>query len=217
MLCFDLKYLLLPIIVLASYTPALTQRIVVPDDFKVTDEMFGTDTSENARRIKFGSVVSDGMVWFGNRSLNQTLIIELYTDNFRNVLYLLKNDDIPANLMSKIEFTNEDGDMSGIKEIKAQMGKFIKAAKQIDKHFFISRKGFRIGEDTTRAFNFYGPPQKKIVKGSLTQYQWVFMGENSDHHANKKSAIAKDSFGYQVTIFFRNGLLIGLILDNDIP
>src|SRR5689334_6816628 len=143
MLRFDLKYVLLPIIILASCLPGLAQKIIIPDDFKVTDEMFGTDTNQNGRQIKFGPVVSAGMVWFGNRALNQTLVLDLYTDNFRNAIYLFKNDDVPDNLLSKIEFTNGDGEMSGLKETKKQIRQFIKASKQIDKHFFVSRKGFR--------------------------------------------------------------------------
>jgi hypothetical protein len=217
MILFLLRPVVLSLLLLLLTQSSLSQRIIIPDDFKVTDSMLATGINQDAREIKFGSVTSLDMVWFGNRSLNQTLIVQLYTDDFRNAIYLLKNDDIPGDLLSKIEFVNDDGDRAPIAAIKNHIAEFVKASKQIAKHFFVSQKGFRIGEDTTRAFLIYGLPAKKTTKGNLVKYQWDFPGENSGESKNKKQAMAKESFGYQVTIFFRNGLLTGLILHNDIP
>ena len=117
------------------------------DDFPVTDKMFG---SSDGREVTSGPLHSSDMAWFTNNHIGQTLVILIYTDNFRNAFFLFRNDDIP--------------------------------------------------------------PAIKLL-------YWCFKGEsNYDGRTNLHGKpLAADSFGYEITMCFRNNGLIGLIHGNDIP
>ena len=49
--------------------------------------------------------------------------------------------------------------------------------------------------------------------------EWNFIGDNlyDDKTGLKGKQLAKDSFGCQVVMYFKNGKLIEKILSNDIP
>jgi len=65
-------------------------EIVIPDNYPVTNEMFGYDVKSNGREIKSGNIRSLDKVWFRNDTLKQILVFELYTDNFRNIIFHFK-------------------------------------------------------------------------------------------------------------------------------
>jgi hypothetical protein len=50
-------------------------------------------------------------------------------------------------------------------------------------------------------------------------YLWDFTGDvfSSANKPIKNKPYAKDSFGYQVKMFFKNDILIAMFLHNDIP
>src|SRR4051812_28691651 len=71
-----------------SYKSLKTDTVkIIPDDYPVTDEIFGSDFNQNGREIKSGDIFSYDKIWFRNDSLNQTLVFELYTDNYRNIIF----------------------------------------------------------------------------------------------------------------------------------
>lgn len=63
------------------------KRFVV-DDYPVTNEMLIDKTSNNSSYKKqSGQTYSYDKAWFGNDTLKQTLVFELYTDYHRMVIY----------------------------------------------------------------------------------------------------------------------------------
>ena len=212
---------LLVVVLLSAFTDddVCAQKFITTDQFPISDNMLGTDANQDGRAIKKGTVVSLDNVWFGNRVLKQTLIVQLYTDNFRNAFYLLKNNDVPPTLLSNLGLVNEDGDPAPAQDKKKYVADFIKAARETSVHYFKTKKGFKLGDSVNKALNIYGSPAHRSVSNGLAVYEWDFEGDdegtNTPHQKN--TIIARDSYGYHVKMYFRKSILIGLILYNDIP
>ena len=201
-----------------SQTKKFSKKII-PDNYPVTDEMFVTDSDNTGREIKSGDLFSYDKNWFRNDTLNQTLVFELYTDNFRNVIYHFKNNDIPKDLIKEIELHTEDREPAN-EELKEKfIHGILGSGKQISKKYFRTNKGFKLGDAKDKALREYGKPDKISKRNNIERYEWDFVGDIlSDVKKNKqKKPLAKDSFGYEVTMFFRNDKLIGMILVNDVP
>jgi hypothetical protein len=53
----------------------------------------------------------------------------------------------------------------------------------------------------------------------VEKYEWDFVCDilHDNKTKLKRNILAKDGFGHQITMFFRNNKLIGIIFHNDIP
>jgi hypothetical protein len=99
---------------------------------------------------------------------------------------------------------------------------FIKLANKINQHYFTSKKGFKLGDKKEKAVKAYGYPDKCISIDNIEKCEWKFEGdyvESEEIHPKAKTngPLAKNSFGYCVTMYFRSDILIAMILSNDIP
>lgn len=189
------------------------KRFIV-DDYPVTDSMLGTDhevISGNTKTIDF--------TWFTNKSLGQTLAFQQYTDHHRLVTYHFYNNDIPPALVKRMELNNKDGGIAGILQKNAAMKGFIAQAQETSPKFFTSDKGFRLGDEKEKALKIYGTPGKRSKEGNTEILEWDFVGDilydgKSDL---KGKPLAKDNYGHEAIMFFRNGKLMAVMLHNDIP
>jgi hypothetical protein len=203
-----------------SYTgPTDTIKKITIDDFPVTDKMLGRDMKGNAREITSGKVVSIDKVWFTNDSLGQTLVFELYTDNFRMNTFLFSNNNIPKGLIKIMELHTAEGQLAGEKEKSAAFKGFIRQARKIRQKYFVSDKGFALGSTKEKAVSIYGKPTATSGTGEIEMLQWQFTGDilydgRSSLHGRP---LARDSYGNTTTMFFVNDKLIGMVLQNDIP
>jgi len=196
-----------------------TTRKFIPDDFPVTNRMFGSDLKGDGREIKSGPVRSIDKVWFSNDTLRQTLVYELYTDYTRMDIFLFSNDNIPKGLIERMELHTAEGYLAGENEKISYFKGFIRKAKKIRLKYFTSNKGFTLGSKKGEIVSAYGRPDKVSVSGGIQTLEWEFPGDilydgKSDLH---KERLAADSFGHQATMFFKDEKLIGLVLHNDIP
>jgi hypothetical protein len=196
-----------------------TIKTFIVDDYPVPDKMFGRDVRGNAREIKSGSIRSLDKVWFSNDSLGQTLVFELYTDDFRNVTFHFFTNDVPPGVLKIMELVTADAELAGENLKKKYFGGLTRRAKPIASKYFITDKGFKLGDKKEKAIKVYGRPYKKSLAGGIETYEWDFVGDALyDKKMNLRGKpLAKDNFGHQVTMFFRNDQLIALILHNDIP
>jgi hypothetical protein len=196
--------------------PQAKPRMFTVDDFPVTERMIGPYTG---RDHKSGGLLSSDKVWFGNKELNQTLVFELYTDNFRNEIFLFRNDDIPAALIDSMELLTPDSELAPNKQKEKYFHGFLRWTKPIRPQNFISDKGFALGDPKDKALQTYGKPDTRSIARGVETLGWTFVGENEyDGKTNLKGkSLARDSFGHTVTMCFRNDRLIALILQNDIP
>ena len=204
-------------------TPGATtdsiKRFVV-DDYPVTDEMLEDKTSNNASfSKKSGDIESLDKAWFGNDILKQTLVFEMYTDKHRMVIFHFYNNDIPKGLINSMELNTGDGDSASLKQKEKSFKGFVHATTKISQHYFTTDKGFKLGDKKQKALNIYGHPDHKTGEGNIEILEWDFVGDLLYDGTTdlKGKPLAKDNYGYQATMFFRNGQLIALIFHNDIP
>lgn len=195
-------------------------RMVV-DDYPVTNEMFAAqkvDNSSTFRKVS-GSTQSLDKVWFRNDTLNEILVFELYTDYHRLATFHFYNHHIPSDLIEQIELHSKDGDVVKEKQKQNDFPGFTNQAVKINSTYFISAKGFKLGDIKQKAIKLYGTPDEQTVSNGFEKLVWTFTGDNVyDGKQNLKGKpLAEYSFGHQVTMFFKDNKLVGQILYNDIP
>lgn len=189
-----------------------TVKRFVVDDYSITNAMLDDKTSGNpARKIQSGSIYSVEKAWFTNDTLNQTIVFVLYTDHYRAITYHFYNNNVPADLIDGIElYENVESttimEPTTIKQKLRNFNGFLNQATRINSRYFVTNKGFRLGDTKQKATKTYGNPDKKSKHDGVEKLQWDFVNIPLVH-----------SFGHHVVMYFKKGRLIGLILDNDIP
>jgi len=190
------------------------------DDYPVTDDMLDDKTSNNSSYPKqSGGIHSFDKAWFTNDTFQETAVFEMYTDKHRLVTFHFYNDDIPDALIHRMEL-HVNGELASFEQKKKNFKGFMNLATKIDSKYFTTYKGFKLGDSKNKALKVYGKPDSVSTKDGVEKLYWDFFGDvalydNTFHPAGKP--LAKNSFGHQITMFFRNNKLIGLIFHNDIP
>ena len=195
------------------------KRLVV-DDYSVTNAMLVDKKSNNSSYKKqSGQTYSFDKAWFTNDTLNQAIVFELYTDYHRLVTYHFYNNDIPAELIDRMELHVNGGELATKSQKLKDFHGFLNQATRIDSSYFVTNKGFRLGDTKQKATKSLGNPDKKSMNGGVERLEWAFIGDELyDGKSDLKGKpLAKDSFGHQVVMYFKDGKLVGLILYNDIP
>jgi hypothetical protein len=196
------------------------KRFVV-DDYPVTYEMMAEQKVDNSSSYTktSGKTKSFDKAWFSNDTLKQTLIFELYTDGHRLATYHFYNNDIPAALIDRVELHTDNGEIANNQQKENDFNGFLKQSVKIEKKYFKTDKGLLLGDSKQKAISFYGQPHSKKEKNGIETLEWDFVGDLLyDGKENLKGKpLAKDNYGHQAYLFFRNGKLIGQMLHNDIP
>lgn len=189
------------------------------DDYPVTDKMLKDTTSDNSSYSKkSGNIHSYDKAWFTNKSIKQTLVFELYTDMHRLVTFHFYNNHIPLTLIDRMEMHTDNGNIASLSQEKT-FNAFIKSAIPIDRKYFETNKGFKLGDSKQKALSVYGIPGKKTIKGGFEVLEWKYAGDmlyNGKDDLNGKP-LAENNYGHQATMLFKNDKLIAIILHNDIP
>lgn len=194
------------------------KRFVV-DDFPVTNEILADKATGNSSYKKqSGKTYSYDKVWFSNDTLKQTLIFELYADYHRMVTYHFYSNDIPTDVINRMVLHIDGGELASVKQKLKDFSGFLKQTTKINSTYFISDKGFRLGDTKQKAIDNYGSPDKSSMSNGIEKLEWDFVGDEFyDGKIDLKGEpLAKDSFGHQIVMYFKNGKLIGQILHNDI-
>jgi hypothetical protein len=199
--------------------PDTIKKFVV-DDYPVTNEMLADKTSSNSSYKKqSGQTFSYDKAWFSNDTLKQTLVFELYTDYHRLVTYHFLDNDIPTDLINRMELHIDGGELASDKQKLKDFSGFLKQTTKINSSYFITDKGLRLGDTKQKAVETYGNPDKQTITDGIEKLEWLFIGDTSYEGKTdlKGKPLADNSFGHQILMYFRNGKLIGQILHNDIP
>jgi hypothetical protein len=191
------------------------------DDYLITFEMMRKQSVDNYSSYSktSGKTHSIDKAWFTNDTIKQTLIFELYTDGHRIVTYHFFNNDIPSNIIERIELHTFDGQLANKQQKLKDFKGFINQSTKIDSKFFTSKKGLKLGDNKSKALAIYGQPDKETANNGVEKLEWNFVGEILyDGKENLKGKpLAKDNYGHQAYLLFKNGKLVGQILHNDIP
>ncbi len=194
-----------------------TLSIMDADDFPVSNAMLEKEL-DNCSKSKFkcGACYSHDKAWFSNDSLKQTLVFEIYTDFHRLVSYHFYNNDIPEQLLSQLEQNDKNGKLAPISQKQKDIIGFVQNATKINLNYFVSKKGFKLGNSREKAINYYGKPDKSSARNGIEELEWRFNGDNCKSDAKSKFVVA-NSFGHIVKMYFRKGKLLAQILKNEIP
>jgi len=197
-----------------TYSSDTLPKFVI-DGYPVTDEML----APNAHSRKSGEISDVEGAWFSNDTLKQTLVFVLYTDYHRLITYHFLNNDIPIGIIQRMELHTADGELASDKIKQKYFNGFLAQTTKIGRPYFKTNKGFKLGDSKEKALKAYGKPDKTIIVNGVDKYDWDFVGDilYDSKTKLKRNILAEDSFGHQITMFFRSNKLIGIIFHNDIP
>lgn len=191
------------------------------DDYPITSEMFADHKVDNSSIYKKASGLTQSLdkLWFSNDSLKQTIVIELYTDNHRLAIYHFYNKGFPNDLIKQIELHTQGGEAATEKQKQKDFQGFLFQSKKINSTCFVSDKGFKLGDNREKAIKIYGDPDEHTFNNEFEKLVWKFFGDNlyNGKENLKGKPLAKDSYGHQVVMYFKENKLSGQILYNDIP
>ncbi len=76
-----------------------------------------------------------------------------------------------------------------------------------------------MGTKKQKAIDVYGKPDKESMNADFEKLEWEFIGDifYDGKTDLKGKPLAKESFGHQIIMYFKNGKLVGQILLNAIP
>jgi hypothetical protein len=109
------------------------------DDYQVTFEMMRKQSVDNYSSYSktSGKTKLLDKTWFTNDTIKQTLVFELYTDGHRLVTYNFFNNDIPIDIIERIEFHTYDGQLLNKQQKLNNFKGFINQSAKIDSKYFI--------------------------------------------------------------------------------
>ena len=191
---------------------------LIADDFPIPNDFLASapDDIGSIHEIEYKGLVSHERKWFTQPDKSETIAMELYTDKHRLRTHYFSNDDIPVDLINEmILHRSEDGEIASNSFKQEYFKDFISIAEIIDQKYFKSNKGFLIGNNLEMAMKIYGKPHEKSSLEGVDKLQWKFEGDTFGLAG--KENLVQDSFGHEVTMYFRNDLLIGMVLYNAIP
>ena len=154
---------------------------------------------------------------FINKDLKQLIAYTLYTDYHRLEIIHFNFETVPEEFVKRLHvFKNRKNATSTKKEF---INDFKNFGMQIDSSKFVSNKGFKLGASKRRAFSIYGTPTESKTYDHLEVYRWEFESDIliDSSRASENKRFAKDSFGHSITQFYAKEILVGQILENDIP
>lgn len=201
--------------------PDTIKRVEV-DDYPVSNEMLAAiSNNSSSDKTKSGQCYSYSYdkVWYTNDTLKQTLVFELYTDYHRKVIYHFYNNDIPTEIITRMELHAENGELATEKQKQKDFNGFIKQSNKINSSYFTTKKGLQLGDKKEKAITIYGQPEIQSTTNGIEQLEWELLGDliYDGKRDLKGKPLAKNSFGQQVILYFRNGKLIAQVIHNYIP
>ena len=98
-------------------------------------------------------------------------------------------------------------------------GQFADSSAETGKSYFTTRQGISLGISKSEVLARSGRPGSDTLVDHVEMLGWDYQGDQMLAETGEKpdGRIAKDSFGYHVIMYFRNGSLVAMILENDIP
>lgn len=186
------------------------------DKYRIKDSLITALLEKHPLIMKVGDYYTPEMMLFNNDSLNEALMVILYTDYFRAGFVHFNLMDIPEGLPQNclVEQT-----MPEQKNIAAKQSAFIDLLQlgiAMPPSFFISKAGFRLGDSLSKAIQFYGTPDSSYAEGAYKVCKWSFNGELLlNLHAGE--TVIANSYGQEVFMYFRKEQLVMYQILNAVP
>lgn len=201
-----------------------TSMVFEVDDYIFSNDMLKDKASKNSLyKLQSGNLFSLEKVWYTNKELDETIVIQLYTDFHKSEIFHFQNSDAPQNLKDQIELQILQKDkkyyLATPEEKRKGFNGFLKQSQPIAPSYFTSKQGIKLGDSIQKIISKYGMPDSTNTKDGFDVYYWDFKGDigvvNPKKHKGRK--LAYDSYGHSVIAYFKNDKLVGRILRNEIP
>jgi hypothetical protein len=156
----------------------------LPDDYPVTDNMFYNSTSIQIGKLKTSAN------WFSNDKFSETLIFELYTDNHRMYTYHFLNKEVNEELKNLVHFDYDGKKNEQKNEIKNHFEDFIKASKKIDKKYFTTLHGIKLGVSKEKILKVLSNPNEKQTVSPFEKFTWGIPTNKTEMYFKENKLIA---------------------------
>jgi hypothetical protein len=211
---------------LARYQAGIvdTTLYIKEDDYVFSNDMLKDKTgSQPMYLMTFSNLFSIEKVWFTNKELDETIVIQLYTDYHKSEIFHFQNSDAPQNLKDQIELQILRKDkkyyIATAEEKRSGFDGLLKQSQVIAPSYFTSKHGVKLGDSKQKLIAKYGTPDSTKTVNGFEESYWTFTGDmgqvNPKRTVGRK--LAYDSFGHSVIAYFKNGKLVGRIMRNEIP
>lgn len=146
-------------------------------DWLLTQDHLETLLSPERSAILAADGFISGWQWFRNADSGQTMVLDLYTDNFPITTILFS--DAHAD-----EFIGEQDDplimsMSNAtspEDIRAHWRDFAGQARTLDPKYFVTEQGVKLGASVDEVVAIYGKPHRHAKEGKLQTLWWDYKG-----------------------------------------
>jgi len=123
--------------------------------------------------------IDDQPYIFKERGGNQIMVFDPCCDKAGTV-FIFRNDQVPAYVINRYKGRTYGGmQFQTHEDVKAFIAKKIDSGKEIEKSYFISKKGIKLGMSSSEAAKIYGPPLSRSVidkNHKITRYTWENYG-----------------------------------------
>ncbi len=194
------------------------------DDYAFSNDMLKDKTSNNSLyKLQSGNLFSIEKVWFTNKELDETIVIQLYTDYHKSGIFHFQNSGAPQNLKDQIELQILQKDkkyyLATPEEKRDGFNGLLKQSQVIAPSYFTSKQGIKLGDSKQKLIAKYGTPDSTKTVNGFEESYWTFEGDLGEVNPKKRAGkkLVYDSFGHSVIAYFKNNKLIGRIMRNEIP
>lgn len=186
-------------------TPVTVTKSKAPI-FGVDDYQINNHRLRNAQQPEMPVFEFDGAYFCSG---NQVVAYKLYTDHFRHGIFHFYNDAIPEILLKELQLKTP---LTKGQTVVPQMNEL-----HID--YFISKKGFKLGDSKEKAIDIYKTPDIQETKDGIEHLKWSFIGDEIYDGSQdlKGRPIAYKSYGHTVHMYFKDNKMVGHYLINDAP
>lgn len=211
---------------LARYQAGIvdTTLYMKEDDYAFGDDMLKDKTgSQPMYLMNFSNLFSMEKVWFTNKELDETIVIQLYTDYHKSEVFHFQNSDAPQNLKDQIELQILQKDkkyyLATAEEKRSGFNGLLKQSQAIAPSYFTSKQGIKLGDNKAKIISKYGTPDSTKTVNGFEENYWTFEGDMGDvnHKKTPGKKLVYNSFGHSVIAYFKSDKLAGRIMRNAIP
>ncbi|MGL4597601.1 MAG: hypothetical protein ACRCYO_08740 [Bacteroidia bacterium] len=188
----------------------------IPDNYPITEAML----RENRKAVYKKTLKTYDDILFIDSTSKQFILFSLGTDYHVSVIFHFYYASLPLLVNERLPIYFRNGSMINKRSKRRKADESAPLGKKIAPHYFISEKGIRLGNSKQKLIQLYGLPDSTSTHEEIEYCEWNYEGDilypDNKKHLNNPH-LAKNSFGHQVSLFFKHEKLVGIILTNHEP
>ncbi|MFN8285220.1 MAG: hypothetical protein U0V74_00605 [Chitinophagales bacterium] len=206
------------ILLLLFFSGSGLKAQVIPDNYTIPTSVF---RQHKDTWLTIDSMATGDCQWFRNDSLQQTLIVEFATDYWHLYVYHFSNNYIPSGFTYQLPIYKSEAHntykIADDKLKKDYAHQFMDSAYYLPANYFKSNKGARPGISSKQLQDIYGPAQRTKQEGADEIWHWEYKGELEDDATAERMKEVANAWGYAVTAWLHNDIVVALVIYNGIP